>query len=333
MPRFTSLTNQNALVAATLPKVRKSLADAFFNATPFFAWMRAKNRIIPWDGGESMELRIMYGKNEHARGYHVYEEMDVSPPKGFGNAVFHRAYYRCPISYARATLSANSGVSAVSNLVSDLKMQTEKSLVDSVNTDLFQETEAAADFVDLITPLNYIIENEVEADQESTVGGIAKGTYTWFRNKYYAASGANNLAQIRTCFMDCSKGSDKPDLGLCDIWSYIKIETLLQDKIRYHNRQMADMGFDNISYHGVVIMADNEMNFDGAAMLSGDGGLYFINSDYLKLAIAPDADFKVIQPKYYEMTDSYVGSLLLDIQLVTNNIKRQGFVLGTSYVS
>src|SRR5574340_410826 len=136
MPRFASSVvasgtipaNVNALIATTLPKVAPSIADNFFNATPFFWWMKDKGRMTVYDGGESIELPIMYDENPNAKAYDNYEVMDATPPQGIGTSVWKMAHYRVPIMYARSTAAANKGDSAVVNLIDALKQQAELSL-------------------------------------------------------------------------------------------------------------------------------------------------------------------------------------------------------------
>ena len=67
MARFSGVAagtvpaNTNVLVSTTLPKLQRQIVDQFFEATPFFFWIREKNRTKPWEGGDTLEVPLLYG--------------------------------------------------------------------------------------------------------------------------------------------------------------------------------------------------------------------------------------------------------------------------------
>lgn len=349
MPRFSGITDgsvlasQNLLVATTLPKMQREIVDTFFKQTPFFFWMRSKNRIRQWSGGESYEARLMYGKNPYASAYNDYEVANVGPATGFGNAVYQRAKYRVPIMYAGSTLDANSGDAAIANLVEDLKTQAQKSLVDLINGDFLnsQVGDSAVDF-SKITSLYRIIERELETDQEQIIGGIAKdknGTYPFWYNQYtsHAGTATNLLPDIRKNAIACADGTDGPDLGLCDETTYAKLEDQAFAKRYFTNADVADFGFQNVLYNGCTYMLEkgvtNDDDNDGTANESTEGSVFHINSKYLFLAVSPGYNFKVIAPQYDPMQDLWIGFIYVHLQAIATNLQRQGVVKGTAYTA
>lgn len=338
MPRFASSVvsagtipaNVNALIATTLPKVASSIADNFFNATPFFWWMKDKGRMTVYDGGESIELPIMYDENPNAKAYDSYEVMDATPPQGIGTSVWKMAHYRVPIMYARSTAAANKGDSAVVNLIDALKQQAELSLTKCINANLFS-TSRTVDNKLIYSMYQLIDETSASASQNLVIGGISRGTYTWWKNKYVTAISASHTVDncVRALYSDCSDGSDHPDLGLCDDMTYWRLEAKLATSIRYVNQRAAEFGFSNMTYQGVTIMVDKSILSDGGDD-AGDGSLFLINSKYLKPYIGSDANFRVIPPEYEKWQDAYVGAILVDIQVAGNNFRRQGVIQGTA---
>lgn len=346
MPRFSGITdgtvlsNQNLLVATTFPKMQREIVDNFFTQTPFFFWMRQKNRIRQWNGGESYEARLMYAANPYAAAYSDYEVASVGPATGFGNAVYQRAKYRVPIMYAGSTLDANSGEAAVANLVTDLKEQAQKSLVKVLNDDLLdsQVGNAAVDFTKL-TSLYRIIEREAAASQEQIIGGITKYTNSWWVNQYLLHDGveADYLEDVRRNAIACADGNDGPDMGLCDETSYAKLEDQAFAKRYFTNADVADFGFQNVLYNGCTYMldknVDNDDDADGTPNESGEGSIFHINSKYLYLAISPGYNFKIIPPEYDPMQDAWVGFVYVHLQVIATNLARQGVVAGTAYTA
>ncbi len=335
MPRFASSVvasgtipaNVNALIATTLPKVAPSIADNFFNATPFFWWMKDKGRMTVYDGGESIELPIMYDENPNAKAYDNYEVMDATPPQGIGTSVWKMAHYRVPIMYARSTAAANKGDSAVVNLIDALKQQAELSLTKCINTDLFTTSRTINN--KLIYSMYQLIDETASVAMNLVVGGINRATYLWWKNQYVTAVSASTTIDnaVRNLFSQCSDGSDHPDLGLCDDITYWRLEAKLATAIRYVNQRAAEFGFTNMTYQGMTIMQDKSILSDGGDS-TGDGTFFMINSKYLKPYIGSDANFRVIPIEYEKWQDAYVGAILVDIQIAGNNFRRQGVIQG-----
>jgi hypothetical protein len=323
--------NVNALIATTLPKVQADIVDNFFEATPFFWWMREKNRTMTYDGGDSMEMPVMFDENPYAKAYEPYEVMDVAPPQGIATTWWRIAHYRVPIMYSRNTAVANRGESAVVNLITALKEQAQLSLVKAVNTDLFSET-AATNTTKEINSMYTIIEEAAQASQDNVPGGISKSTYDWWRNQYKAITDTATgiVSAIRELHMNCSNGADTPDLGLCDDYTYINLEDKLSTNVRFVNPRAVEFGFENLTYKGMTIMFDKSID-DDSHNGNGDGSLFLCNTNYLKLVIGSDADFRVLAPEYDKYQDAYVGAILADLQLTCSNCKRQGVLNGGAF--
>ena len=320
-----SSINVNALIATTLPKVRPSIVDNFFDATPFMKFMRAKNRTFRWRGGATMEQPILYDENPYAKAYDPYEVLDVGPPQGFGTTVWKLATYRVPITYSRRAKAANSGKEAVVDMIQGFKDQAQRSLVNAINDDLMQETSSWT--TKEIIPLNYMLEEAEIGSQSSVIGGIDKADYSsnalsevW-QNQYYNMDGGTapqGLNAIRKVFYACSKGNDSPDIAICDTDSYMNLEDAIYEKVRFVNPgNTVDWGFENIPYKGCTFFFDKSLD-DWS-----QGNTFFMNSKYLKLAIG-DADFEVHPPKWDQSQDAYVGVIMVDLQLVCSNLSRQG---------
>ncbi len=340
MPRFsdatvgtgTVLSNQNALVASTLPKLSSEIADNIFNDLPFFFWIRNKNKVKPWDSGESLEVPLMYGENEFAGAYDDYELMDAGPPSGFGNAVYIRAKYRVPIMYAATTLSANSGRAQIYNLIDKLKMQATKSLEKVINDDLMRADSTNPTDMKRITGLPYVIEAVATGSQDSTVGGILKTSYSWWRNEFTDGTSSTSdgvLSFLRTNVVACSDGNDSPDLGLCDSESYLEIEDEAFDKRRFVNAEAANFGFANVVYNGVTYMYDKNLDDLVNGDSVGGGYTFHINSDHLYVAVCTDRNFQVIPPTYDVNQDCYLGAVITHMQLICDKMSALGVVTGT----
>ena len=340
MARFSGLSggtvpaNTNVLVSTTLPKLQKSVVDNFFTATPFFFWFREKNRVSTWDRGDTLEIPIMYDEAPGAKSYLSYETLDVKPPQGITTSIWALSKYRIPILYSRSMANANSGESAIVNLIQTLKDQAQLSLVRAVNTDLFQDVKVTAQGAQDINSLYHLVEETPAASQVATPGGISKSTYTWWRHQYNTIGSATSgiLEAVRELYMNCSNGSDTPDLALCDDYTYINLENKLQSSVRFVNPRAVDWGFENVTYKGMTIMYDKSIG-DDAHDADGDGTLFMLNTKYLKLWLGADANFRIVSPEWDFKQDCYLGGILVDLQVTCSNMGRQGILQGGAWAS
>lgn len=344
MARFSGLSggtvpaSTNVLVSTTLPKLQKSVVDNFFTATPFFFWFREKNRVSTWDRGDTLEIPIMYDEAPGAKSYLTYETLDVKPPQGITTSIWTLSKYRIPIMYSRSMANANRGESAVVNLIATLKDQAQMSLVRAVNSDLFADIATSAQSTQDINSLYHLIEEYSAATMTSKAGGISKATYTWWRHQYTSVGSVKAAANygikeaIRELYMNCSNGSDTPDLALCDDYTYINLEDKLQTAVRFVNPRAVDWGFENVTYKGMTIMYDKSIGDDGHDA-DGDGTLWLLNTKYLQLWVGADANFRIVPPEWDFKQDCYLGGILVDLQVTCSNMARQGILQGGAWKS
>lgn len=325
--------NTNVLISTTLPKLTKTVVDQFFQSTPFFWWMRDKRRAKVWDRGDVLEVPLLIDENDQAAAYQSYETLDVKPPSGITLGVYHMVHYRIPIMFSRSMAAANRGEAAVVDLIRTLRDQARLSLTRKINADLFSES--TQDSTE-INSLYHLIEPSASASQANICGGIDKGSYDWWHHQYKTISSATNgggiMSGIRELYMNCSDGNDTPDLGLCDDYTFINTEERLQTAVRFVNRRAVDWGFQNVTYKGMTIMPDKTIDDDDHDG-NGDGSFFMLNTKYCSLYIGSDANFRIVKPEWSFINDAYVGGILVDLQLVCTQMRRQGHLVGGAFAA
>ena len=105
--------------------------------------------------------------------------------------------------------------------------------------------------------------------------------------------------------MKCTRGTDKPDLIVCDDTLYTAYESALTDLQRFCNPKLADAGFTSLKRFANPKVAEGgfiSLRFKGADVIydGGQGGncpakhMYFLNTDYIYLRSHKDRNMKVI---------------------------------------
>ncbi len=155
-----------------------------------------------------------------------------------------------------------------------------------------------------------------------TVGGITRTGNAWWQAKANTSVGsfaANGLDQMRNMFNNVTRGSDKCDFILSDQTTFERYEKILQPQERFNDAKMADGGFQNLIFKGTPLTFDTYV---------ASGTMYFLNSEYLELAVHRDANMSTTDFVKPDNQDAKVAQILFMGELTCSNCSRQGVLSG-----
>ena len=126
-----------------------------------------------------------------------------------------------------------------------------------------------------------------------TVGGIdrsATGNEFWRNQVESGDITKDNIKQLMSnVYFKCSRGSDKPDLIVCDDTLYSIYESTLMDLQRFSDPKIAEAGFISSRFKGADVVYDG-----GQGGNCPENHMYFLNTDYIYLRTHKDRDMTVI---------------------------------------
>jgi hypothetical protein len=137
---------------------------------------------------------------------------------------------------------------------------------------------------------------------------------------------------LRRMYNYCSRGSGgSPDLVVMDQVAHETYENALDDKIRYSNTKMADMGFDNIKLRGATCIWDEQVPdiYTGTAAITV-GTAFFINTDFYKLMIDSETDIITTPFVEPENQTAKTAKVLFMGQACVSNMRKHGVIGGVS---
>jgi len=355
--------NYDALLSTTLYNYRKTLVDNIFKNSVLLSLLKLNGGIRYTDGGERVACPLMYGKNDTTKSYSGYETLDVKPQDGLTTAFYEWSEIANTISISRKEERQNSGEAALINLLESKIKQAEMSLREEINIQLIGGTASAANYrmiagnsgKDLI-PLGSILATQNSLDPSGTgvvdTGNISNNTYSWWRNRSAnlgasAATGedfglavttyAGMIVGLKRMYNYCSKGSGGgPDIVLLDQVSFETYESAVDVRSRIQNTKLGEIGFDTIKLRGADVAWDEVMPdlygdgsgtpyaYDSASFAKGSA--FFINTDFMKLAIDKQTDFvstPFIEP---ENQTAKTAKVLFMGQLTCDNLRKCGSV-------
>jgi len=347
----------DALLTTTLDAYVGSgtLFDNIFKDSAFMAALRSMDAIQRQNGGERIRAPLMYGTNSTVKSYSDYDTLDTTPQDGMTTAFYPWAELGGTISISRKEERQNSGEAAIIALLKSKIMQAEMSMRETLNTQLLQGTVSGATFVpgnsakDLF-PLGYFLRkaNATNPTTGGNVGNIDCSTESWWRHKTAVVDSASTdtgnafalnvstykglVVALRRMYNHCSRGSGgSPNLAVFDQVTYETYENALDDKVRYSNTTLADMGFDNIKLRGATCIWDEVIpDIDNGTVAITAGTAFFLNTKFMKLVIDSETDVVTTPFVEPENQTAKTSKILFMGNMTCSNLRKQGVVYATS---
>lgn len=338
-----------------------ALFDNIFKDSAFLAALRMNDAVIKQNGGERVRVPLMYGQNSTVKGHRGYDVIDTTPQDGDTTAFYEWAEIAGSISISRREERQNSGEAAILNLLQNKIKQAQMTMGEVLNKQLVQGSLSGTEFVPYVVdsqikglyPLGYFLRKDNTANPAAggNVGNISASANSWWRHQTAVADNASadtgnafalNVSTykglavaLRRLHNHCSKGTGgAPNLGLLDQVSFETYENALDDKVRYANTRMADMGFDNIKLRGATLLWDEQVPSLDNGKLPGEGSYsgtaFLLNTNFYKLIIDSETDIITTPFVEPENQTAKTAKVLFMGQAAVSNLRKHGVLYAIS---
>jgi len=317
---FIEITEKiDNLYVTTWQKRKKEVIDNVFNATPLWAWMKAHGGLKGDGGGRYIEVPLEYAKNETFVWFQKGGTVPIHDTEFLTLAQYPWKY--CAVSIVRFGVDEqqNKGKAAHLKLVERKLSNAEKTLIEKWEETLFHsdDTNAPDGISDLIT-----------TDGTGTVGGINASTYTWWKNKYYDMNGEDVstylVARMRKMYNDVmqNQAQHRPDVLVTTQAVFEAYEAELLDFYRFENKQLADLGFENLMFRRTPLIYSS---------YCPTGKMFFLNTKYVYLVYDPDYWFDMTEWKPIpEQPNDRVAQIVCAANLVVSRRASLGVIFNIS---
>ncbi len=130
----SSLTDDyDAVLTTTLRAMQPRLRDNISRGSKLLAWLDSKGQFRMQDGGERVQIPLMYAQNNTADIYSAYGVLNTTPQDGITSAFFPWSQLSVSIAISRKEERQNSGRSKALDLLQAKTMQAEVSLKELLN--------------------------------------------------------------------------------------------------------------------------------------------------------------------------------------------------------
>ena len=148
------------------------------------------------------------------------------------------------------------------------------------------------------------------ADDPSTgvVGNINAAEQPWWQNQTdvdtttSVLTATDLLSRMNSMSLATTRGTDQTNLIVANSNYFSAYWEALQVNARFTNAKMADAGFRTLEFLGIPVVYDAQCATD-LTLATGEGRMYFLNTDYLRFQKAPERWFTTEEARKVENAD------------------------------
>lgn len=300
--------NLSEIVTTTLRNRTGKLADNVTKNNALLYRMQKRGTVKPVSGGRTIVQELDYAENSTYKRYSGYETLNIAPSETFTAAEFNYAQAAVAVSISGLEELQNSGNNAIIDLLAARIKNAERTLTNNIAIDCYSD--GSADGGKQIGGLQLLVS---KTPTTGTVGGIDRATWTFWRNRASAPSGAPTAANIQSRMNALAnqlvRGTDAADLIVADTLYYNTFLESLQTIQRVTSTDMAGAGFTSLKYFGGG--KDADVVLDG-----GVGGgcpastMYFLNTQYIHFRPHSERNFVPIGSERYATNQDAMVKLI-----------------------
>jgi hypothetical protein len=311
--------NVSEIIATTLRKRSKKLADNVSKNNAMLLRLRERDRVKPFSGGRVITEELSYSENGTFKRYSGYEQLNISPSEVMTAAEYDIKQAAVAVSISGLEMLMNAGEEQVIDLLEARVENAEQTILNQVALDCYSD--GSADGGKQIGGLALIVST---APTSGTVGGIDRATSTYWRNLLSNPASAYDKTTIfdamTALYVQLVRGTDHPDLMVADNNYWSAYHNYLAPLQRITSESMQKSGFSSLRFMEADVVLDGGVGGGAAA-----NRLFMLNTKYLKFRPHSARNFTVIGDDRYAVNqDAMVRLLGFAGNITCSNCSLQG---------
>lgn len=301
------------LVSTTFRKHKKEIADNLSTRNALLKYMNKRGPKRLLDGGLTIVTPLDYAANSTYQRYSDWDVLNIAQSDVITSAEYQWRQISLSVVASGRELRINSGDSQII----DLAKARIKNAIRTFNNSFCSDIYSAGSLTNQVNGLQALVADT----NTNTVGGIDASTWTFWRNTVTDASDISVTPSATTIenglmlptWLTVDRGpDDQPDLIVADTTYYGYFESSQVSLKRYSDMSKADGGFVTLKYKNADVL------FDGNSGIPSNH-MYFLNTNYLQLAVHQDADLEVMEEMRPVNQDGSVTPILWMGNLTCSN--------------
>lgn len=307
------------LYASTWQHMREDAIDNIFAATPFWYYLREKDKLRPVSGGRHILDTLEYAENESVGFIGRGGTVPLNDREFLTNSVWDWRYLVASLVRFGVDDQKNRGKTRILDLAKAKLSNAQESTISTLETTLFAGAGAEGGAFD---GLQLLV--KIDPTTATTVGNIPQGTEAWWRNKTDTMAGVsfatNGTARMRTMLNNCmnNRKMDRPDIILTTQAVFEYYEDNVLDKLQIVDKKMADLGFENLKFKNIPLV------WSPSCLAQA---MYFLNTRFLTFCYDPAVFFDMTDWKSIpDQVNDRAAQIITACSLTTNRRRVHGVI-------
>ena len=320
--------NISDLMAAGLDNRTTDVADNALNHNPIFYALKQKGKVKTWDGGIGIMESINYGPNANAGSYSGYDPLPTNASDNLSAALYEPKQYSVTITVSgREARIQNAGRAQLLDLVEERVTAGMDSLYNTLDTDACGD--GTGNGGKALTGLGALVENTATGSQTSTVGGISRANFAFWRNQALLGQTTNTPALLQAVWNSMwaltLRGSDSIDTVIAGSQEWGRYLASLQAIQRFTNPETAQLGFQTLKYMNADVYCGAGI---GSAITSTH--VFMLNTKYLRLRPHSGTNMITLPDRYATNQDAFTKIVLWAGNVTCRGPQFQGRIVTTT---
>jgi hypothetical protein len=285
------------IIATNIQSRTGELADNVTNNNALLRRLKERGNVKTFSGGNVILQEIMYqdAATDNTNSYSGYEVLNVSQNSPISAAQFSITQYAAAISISGLEMIQNSGKEAIIDLLDGRMMVAEAQLANRISGDIYLD--GTGNSGKNITGLGAAVP---DAPSTGTYGGINRASFSFWRSAKFsgvtdggsATSASNIQSYMDALAVQLIRGTDKPDLIVCDNNYYKLYLQSLQSiqRISDGGNSSVGAGFASLKYYGAGMASDVILD-GGIGNDATANHMWFLNTKYMMFRPHADRNF------------------------------------------
>ena len=285
------------IIATNIQSRTGELADNVTNNNALLRRLKERGNVKTFSGGNVILQEIMYqdAATDNTNSYSGYEVLNVSQNSPISAAQFSITQYAAAISISGLEMIQNSGKEAIIDLLDGRMMVAEAQLANRISQDIYLD--GTGNSGKNITGLGAAVP---DAPSTGTYGGINRASFSFWRSAKFsgvtdggsATSASNIQSYMDALAVQLIRGTDKPDLIVCDNNYYKLYLQSLQSiqRISDGGNSSVGAGFASLKYYGAGMASDVILD-GGIGNDATANHMWFLNTKYIMFRPHADRNF------------------------------------------
>jgi hypothetical protein len=312
------------IIATTIQSRTKVIADNVSKNNALLAYMKKGGNEKTFSGGNTIMQELSFAENGNAGWYSGYETLPVALQDVISAAEYSIKQAACPVTISGLEELQNAGAEQMIDLMEGRITVAESTMSNLVAASIYSDGTGSGG-----KEIDGLLKQVPTDPTTNTVGGIDRGTWTFWRSKIFKATttggGATTATNIQSYFnrlwASLVRGNDRPNLIVVDntYWGFYM--NSLQAIQRFTDSATANLGFVTIKFMDADVVLDGGI---GGFMPASTA--YFLNTKYLFFRPHSQRNFVPLNPRerYSVNQDAHVTILAWAGNLTSSGLQFQG---------